>query len=200
MDAVWSRQARLLCGIPQGNGDPDDYAGWFLETADEMVFGEEELMKLFNAGLREPLSRAEIRSLRPLDFDTVWQYAVDQLEYRVLAQPAYSSPLVAIPEGRSLQIGVGGVTTPSSSPSAVSPLPASHRGKHGRRESWDSPSDTSCTELVGPLTASLEPASRIGRQSKKKWHGVRCSPVQSVQSCAAAGVQPGPAAGLPAGD
>ncbi|XP_056592224.1 uncharacterized protein LOC130411544 [Triplophysa dalaica] len=133
-----------------------------------MVFGEEELTTLFNAGLRVPLSHAEMRMLRPLDFETVWLYAVDQSSSRVLDQPACSSPLVAIPEGRSLQIGIGGVTTPSSSPSAVSPLPASHWGKRGRRESWDSPSDTSGMELVGPLTASLVPATRLGSRSKRK--------------------------------
>ncbi|KAI7792630.1 hypothetical protein IRJ41_019013, partial [Triplophysa rosa] len=71
-DAVRYRQARLLCGIRQGNRDIDDYADRFLEVAEETVFGEEELTTLFNAGLREPLSRAEMRSLRPLDFDTLW--------------------------------------------------------------------------------------------------------------------------------
>ncbi|XP_057177656.1 muscle, skeletal receptor tyrosine-protein kinase-like [Triplophysa rosa] len=124
-----SHQACLLCGIRHGNMDIEDYLDRFLDAAEEDVFGE--VAVLFNAGLRDPLSRAEMRSLRPLDFDVVWRYVMNRPESRVSTQHSHPSPLAAIQEGQTLQIGVMGIATPLSSPPATSP-PVNLGGKRGR--------------------------------------------------------------------
>ncbi|KAI7793036.1 dysferlin [Triplophysa rosa] len=182
MEARRSRQAHLLCGLRQGYYDVLEFADRFFETAGEMVHDETEQMAPFNGGLNEPLSREEMRMLRPLGFTDMIRYAMNRPEPRVSAQPN-PSPLPAIPEGRVMEIGVIGMAAPSASPPAAPPPPISIRGRRRRRESWDSPSDSSGTELTGLPIASQQPDTcPVARSRKKKPRRGKPSPVQPASS------------------
>ncbi|MGL5293965.1 MAG: hypothetical protein ACRC9V_09440 [Aeromonas sp.] len=150
--------ARLLCSLRQGNETVDDYVERFLEIAEQGVFGEEELAVLFNTGLRDPLSRAEMRAMEPLDFDSVWLTAAARSEST--ASSDSRSPLVTIPESGPLQIGVVGAATHPPSASATSPQTPSLTGKRGRQESWGSSSEASNPEPPTPFTSFLQPTTR----------------------------------------
>ncbi|KAI7790572.1 hypothetical protein IRJ41_019461, partial [Triplophysa rosa] len=159
MNTGWSHLARLLCGLRQESESVDEYVERLLDVAENGVFGEEELAVLFNSGLRNPLSRAEMRVLSPLDFDAVWLSAAERSESTVSTSARYPSPLVTIPEGGSLQIGVVGIATPSPSLSAASPPSTSLVVKRGRRASWGSTSEESQPEPAVPHTSFHHPTT-----------------------------------------
>ncbi|XP_056611059.1 uncharacterized protein LOC130427554 [Triplophysa dalaica] len=94
----------------------------------------------------------------------------------------FPTGLVSIPEGRTLQIGIVGLS-PHPSPS---PPSTSLQRRRQRRESWDSPSDSSNTELTVSSTDSLQPAippvSRSRRKKLRRAARVLGDPVPEVPS------------------
>lgn len=77
--------------------------------------------------------------------------------------------LDSIPEDCVLTTGIVRFSNPSAS-SSTGPGPPSLRGRHGIRESCDSPSDSSGMELATPQIASLATCS-VPRAKKKKRKG-----------------------------
>ncbi|KAI7812350.1 hypothetical protein IRJ41_000149 [Triplophysa rosa] len=181
---------QALYFLRKGSESLDDYVERFLDFAENGVFGEEQLAVLFNSGLRNPLSRAEMRALGPLDFNAVWLSAVERSESTVSTYSNYPSPLVTIPEGGSLQIGLVGIATPSPSLSAASPPSTSLVGKRGRRASWGSTSKESQPEPAVPFTSFHHPTtSRVARRKKKRQRWAAWTPTRPVQP-ASSPVQP----------
>ncbi|KAA0707570.1 Collagen alpha-2(VI) chain [Triplophysa tibetana] len=160
--------ARRLCSLRQGSETVHEFVERFLDIAGQGVFGEVELAVLLNTGLRDPLSRSEMRAMRPLDMDAVWFAAAARAKSATTSRTSYSSLLVTSPESGPLQIEFVGIATTPTSASAASPQPPGLTGKRGRRESWRSSTETSNPEPPTPFTSFLQPTTRRVARLKKR--------------------------------
>ncbi|XP_057191406.1 uncharacterized protein LOC130555313 [Triplophysa rosa] len=99
-------------------------------------------------------------------------------------QDSSRSHLDTVPEDCVLGKVTLGASVPPSSSSAGAEPPTSHQGRRGRRESWDSPSDSS-TELATPphrISAETATVPVIWRRKGESLASSVSSPAQQPES------------------
>ncbi|XP_073713976.1 uncharacterized protein [Misgurnus anguillicaudatus] len=132
MDLPWpayrSHQAHVLFGLRQKGVDVKDFAMDFLRAAKYSGFTGAELKVIFNGCLDKPLSAAEQRTLRPLDFIDTVEYLMNREEPGDSIDTSHSAPLSSVPEGRVVGRMVLESSAPTTSSSISSAPPASLRG------------------------------------------------------------------------
>ncbi|XP_073721396.1 uncharacterized protein [Misgurnus anguillicaudatus] len=132
MDLPWpayrSHQAHVLFGLRQKGANVKDFAMDFLRAAKYSGYTGAELKVIFNGCLDKPLSVAEQRTLRPLDFPDTVEYLMNREEPGDSTDTSHPAPLSSVSEGRVVGRMVLESSAPTTSSSISSVPPASLRG------------------------------------------------------------------------